>query len=71
MADVPFIDQEDLPDTSYDPRGEVNHYSYDNRIGDFDVTSECRVQLDRQSSPQELIIAVFVVHFDTRKGDVR
>ena len=70
-----LVDFEELPDVSHDPRQHVSSLP----LTDEHVTSGGRFSLVRddggisssQNSVPELIIAVFVVQFDTRRGTLR
>ena len=67
--DIPFVDQEELPDINYDPRGEINNFNHKNLVAGLGIRPVVVPEgSSHQTVPQELILAVFVVHFDTRKG---
>ena len=73
MADdeAGLVDTEVLPDTSYDPRGAVqntsNRNALDLRTENFSCTGQETVRHGEEKVP-ELILAVFVVQFETRRG---
>lgn len=71
--DACLVDFEEVPDTSYDPRHDFPSLP----LRDEDVTSGANFSflqdIGRNTSEQErvvpdLIIAVYVVQFDTRRG---
>lgn len=70
--DSALVEAEELPDTTYDLRGHVNHDSLHKELqrpsslpieNNFDIISPS------PENVRDLIVAVFVVHFDTRKGE--
>lgn len=74
MADDDYlVDFEEVPDTSYDPRQDISSLP----LRDEDITSGANFSFLQdtggKTSEQErvvpdLIIAVYVVQFDTRRG---
>ena len=75
MADdeAVLVDYEELPDLSYHPRGELLSFPPGDEHATFGVNSSFLQATGGNSSEQEptvpdLIIAVYVVQFDTRRG---
>ncbi|KAK3733984.1 hypothetical protein QZH41_009839, partial [Actinostola sp. cb2023] len=71
--DSPLVEAEELPVTTYDPRGQVNQESLHQELQrPSSLTLENGEDLFSQSPNNvlDLIAAVFVVHFDTRKGNI-
>ncbi|EDO30639.1 predicted protein [Nematostella vectensis] len=71
--DAPLVDSEETPDFSYDPRGLAPRYSFEKqppRPSSLPVENGGNIFSPRQETLPDLIAAVFIVHFDTRKGNI-
>lgn len=71
--DSALVDAEELPDTTYDPRGQVNHDSLHKELqrpSSLSIENNQDIISPSLENVRDLIVAVFVVHFDTRKGEL-
>ena len=69
-----LVDFEEVPDVSYDARSELSSFppgdEHTTSGGNFSfLLSSERASNEQERTVPELIIAVYVVHFDTRRGN--
>lgn len=69
-----LVDFEEIPDVSYDPRSELSSFPPEDELttsgGNFSfLHSSGRTSDEQQRTVPDLILAVYVVHFDTRRGN--
>lgn len=69
-----LVDFEEIPDVSYDPRSELSSFPPEDEHktsgGNFSfLHSSGRTSDEQQRTVPDLILAVYVVHFDTRRGN--
>ena len=72
-ADACLVDFEELPDVSYDPKQNIPSLPLNDEqvtsVGNFSLLQDSRgISNGQETSVPELIVAVFVVQFDTRRG---
>lgn len=69
--DSALVEAEELPDVSYDPRGYIQQDSLQHELerpSNLSLPDDVEIFAPRPNTVPDLIVAVFVVHFDTRKG---
>lgn len=69
-----LVDFEEIPDVSYDPRSDLSSFPPEDELttsgGNFSfLHSSGRTSDEQQRTVPDLILAVYVVHFDTRRGN--
>lgn len=72
--EVGLVDFEEIPDVSYDPRSELSSFPPEDEHttsgGNFSFLHSSGMTSDEQQrTVPDLILAVYVVHFDTRRGN--
>ncbi|XP_031560300.1 DENN domain-containing protein 11-like [Actinia tenebrosa] len=71
--DSALVEAEELPDVSYDPRGHIHQSSLQREIerpSNISLPDDVEIFAPKPNTVPDLIVAVFVVHFDTRKGNI-
>jgi hypothetical protein len=69
--DSALVEAEEIPDVSYDPRGYIQPESLQQELqrpSSLPLQDDVEIFSQRPNTLPDLIVAVFVVHFDTRKG---
>ncbi|KXJ13053.1 protein LCHN [Exaiptasia diaphana] len=71
--DAALVEAEELPDTSYDLREQINNDSLHKELqrpSSLNLENNADIISPSSENIRDLIVAVFVVHFDTRKGNI-
>lgn len=71
--DSALVEAEELPDTTYDLRRQINNESLHKELqrpSSLNLENNLDILSPSPENIRDLIVAVFVVHFDTRKGRI-